>query len=161
MNYFVKSIRQVSGIFNKISMVIVVAMTLLVCGNVVGRLFKEPILGTYDIVGFMGAVLFSFALAHCAIRGEHVAVTLVMDKVPRHFRTTVGIIISIISIGFFAMAAWRCAVYATDLWLSGVTSLSTLTPLYPFVYAVGFGCLTLSLAILVNMFESVNKVVKK
>lgn len=161
MGYFERSFQRVSRVLDNIGSVTVVALAVLICGNIVGRLFKQPILGTYDIAGFMGAVLFSFALAYCALQGGHVAVGIVVDRLSQRTQAIVGIVTGIISTGFFAMAAWQCGVYGTDLWHHGTLSQTTKTPLHPFVYAVAFGCLMLFLALLVDVFKSVAKVVKK
>ena len=47
---------------------------LVVVINVVARVVWHPILGTYDWVQFLGAIIVGFAVAHCGTQGGHVAV---------------------------------------------------------------------------------------
>jgi len=161
VGYFERIVLSVSRVLDNIGSVAVAALAVLICCNVAGRLFKQPVMGVYDISGFMGAVLFSFALAYCALKGGHVAVGIVVDKLSQRTQAIFGTVTGIISTAFFAMATWQCVVYGTDLWRHNAHSQTTVTPLHPFVYAVAFGCLMLTLALLVGVFKSASKVTKK
>jgi TRAP-type C4-dicarboxylate transport system permease small subunit len=54
------------------------AMTAVTVADVVLRIFRRPILGSYEIVEFLGAAVAAFAMAHTTLQRAHVAVELVV-----------------------------------------------------------------------------------
>lgn len=76
-------------------------------------------------------------------------------------RATVKIIISIIGLAFTGLACWEIGAYATDMVASGEIAFTTKVPIYPFVYLIAFGFLTLFLVLLSDVVHSVRKVVGK
>ena len=55
--------------------VAVLLMVVLACANIVGRVFGCPIEGSYEVMGFLGAIAAAFALGSSQIAKGHVAVT--------------------------------------------------------------------------------------
>jgi len=136
-------------------------MMLLVVGNIMLRIVWRPIFGTYDFVMFLGSVVVAFALAYCAIQGGHVAVDILVARFSPRTQAIIDSSTSILSIGIFAIIAWQCSVYGTDMWRTGEVSMSVHIPFYPFVYGVGFGCAVLGLVLLADLFKSLAKAVRK
>lgn len=134
---------------------------LLIVGNVLLRIVWKPILGTYDIVSFLGAVLISFALANCAAQKGHVAISIVVERLPQRAQAITDSITGLFSAVIFMVISWQSIVYATKLWQDGVLSTTLLVPYFPLVYGVGFGCIMISLVLLADFFKSVTKAVKK
>ncbi|MDD4358053.1 MAG: TRAP transporter small permease, partial [Smithellaceae bacterium] len=58
---------------NILACVAVIAMMLLSVTDVVLRMFGKPIPGTYEQVGFLGAIVVSFALAFTSMEKGHIA----------------------------------------------------------------------------------------
>jgi TRAP-type C4-dicarboxylate transport system permease small subunit len=131
-----------------------VAMTLLLVGNILSRLLWRPIFGTYEIVQFLTALVNSFAIAYCCVQGGHVTVSLVMERFSKRTLSIIGSIIDIISTGLFIVIGWQCIVYAENMRHVGELSPTLGFPFYPFVYGIGFGCLMLSTVLLVGFFKS-------
>jgi len=69
--------------FNILACAAVIAMMLLSTADVVLRLFGKPIPGTYELVGFLGTVVVSFALAFTSIEKGHIAVEILVEKLPQ------------------------------------------------------------------------------
>lgn len=133
----------------------------LVITNIVLRFAWRPLLGTYEFVSFLSAVMISFALAHCAVQGGHIAVTLVVDRLPPRAQAIVDIVVNTVSIIFFGLTVWQITLYATDMVVSGEVSPTTKTPFYPFVYGVALGFLALCLVLLVDLSKSISRAVGK
>lgn len=161
MVYLERAVYLLSRWSDRVAQGALVTIMLLIVGNVLLRIAWEPILGTYDLVSFLGAVLISFALAHCAVQKGHVAVGVVVERLSQRTQAITDSITGILSVGVFAMIGWQCIVYATKLWQGNVLSYTLLVPYFPLVYGVGFGCIILSLVLLVGFFKSVAKAVKK
>ena len=135
-------------------------MMLLVVGNILLRVVWRPIFGTYDIVGFIGAILVAFAIAYCAVQRGHIAVELVVTRFPKRVQGIIGSITGIFSLGIFGLITWQCLVLANDMWRLGELSMSAHMPFYPYIYGVAFGCALLCLVILVDLGKSLAEAVK-
>ncbi len=137
------------------------ALMALVVSNVILRIsIKKPILGTYEYVGFLAALLIGLALAYCAIQNSHIAVTFLLERFSLKVQAVVEVIIGLISMAFLVLAAWHTGIYAQSMVLSGEVSPTTKTAFYPFVYIVAFSLLVLALVVLLKVIESIRKGVK-
>jgi len=139
----------------------IVILMALVVTNIVLRFAWRPLLGTYEFVSFLSAVVISFALAYCAVQRGHIAVTLVVDRLPPRGQAIVDVIINAVSIIFLGLTVWQITLYATDMVVSGEVSPTTKTPFYPFVYGVALGFLFLCLVLLVDLLKSINRAAGK
>lgn len=161
MSGFERGISWVSEWFDRVARAALALMMGLVVGNILLRAVWNPIPGTYEFVGYLGAVVIPFALAYCAVRGGHVAVTILMDRLPRRTQAIIDSITGIIIVGFFAAAAWRLGAYATDMSQSGEVSPTMELPYYPLVYVTGLCILLLGLVQLVKLLKSLALAVRK
>ncbi|MBW1713476.1 MAG: TRAP transporter small permease subunit, partial [Deltaproteobacteria bacterium] len=59
--------------------VFLVAMVVLTCANIFLRLVWLPLRGTFELMGFFGAVVAAFALGFTQIRRGHIAVDVLVD----------------------------------------------------------------------------------
>ena len=66
----------------------------------------------------------------------------------------------ILSLGIFSLVTWQSIALANDMRRAGETSMTSLQPFYPYIYAIAFGCALLCLVILVDLMKSVVKAVK-
>ena len=140
-----------------ISSICMVAMMLLIVSNVLMRvLFKSPIFGTFEYVGFLTAIVISFAIANCGVKNGHVAVDLFIDKFPRKVQKIIDFIFGIISTYFLGLFTWHMVRFGTSLMLSGEVSSTTRTPLHFLVYLVAFGLLSLTVVVLFKTIGLIN-----
>jgi len=130
-------------------------MMALTCADVILRLFRMPIPGTYEIVSFMGAVAVSFAVARTSVENGHVAVSLVVQLLPKRAQGLVEGIIAILGIILFALIAWQSTLYALDCQRSGEVSLTLQLPFYPIIYGIAFGAVIVCLVLLVDFLNAI------
>ena len=98
-------------------------MMLLTCADVVLRLFGSPIPGTYEMVGFLGAVIIAFALAYTSLEKGHIAVEILVDRLPREAAgMSIEAVTSLIGASLFGLLTWQSLIYAADLRQSGEVS---------------------------------------
>ncbi len=147
--------------FNYLACMAVVIMMLLTCADVILRLFSHPILGTYELVGFLGAVVISFALAYTSLEKGHIAVELLVDRLPKRLQAFINAVNGLISVVLFSLITWQSFVYAGDLRGSGEVSLTLQIPTYPFVYGISVGCGLLCLVLLTDAIRSFGKATVK
>ena len=159
MKVFSGLVTEFSKLLDKLAGFCMVLLMLLVVSNVVLRaVFKSPILGSYEYVGFLTAVMIGLALAYCAVQNGHIAIGLMVDRLCCRTQAGVDIMVNATALGFWGLVAWYIAKYAGSMTSSGVVSPTTQTPFYPFVYLVAFGLLALCLVLLVQLVDSLKKV---
>jgi TRAP-type C4-dicarboxylate transport system permease small subunit len=130
-------------------------MMALTCADVILRIFRMPIPGTYEIVSFLGAVAVSFAIARTSVEKGHVAVSLLVQLLPKRGQAIVESIIAILGIILFALIAWQSTIYAQDCQQSGEVSLTLQLPFYPIIYGIAFGAIVACLVLLVDFLNAI------
>lgn len=146
---------------NIVSGVALTAMMILVFLNVVLRALWRPILGTYEFTAFLASVTISFALAYCAVEKGHVAITLFTERLSSRGQAVCDAIVGIIGTVMFAVLSWQSALYAMVIYRSGEVAPTTETPFYPFIIGVAFGFFLLAAVNLIDLMNSLKKVVKR
>ena len=132
-------------------------MMFLTCADILLRLFRRPILGTYEIVGFLGAIVAGFALAQTTIERGHVAVQVVVTRFSPQIQKIIYLVTHILSIFLFALLAWECVRYGNDFRASGEVSLTLRMPFYPVVYGIAFSAIVVCLVLFVDILQVMTK----
>ena len=57
-----------------------VGMIVLTCANITSRAVWEPILGTFELMGYFGAVVTASALAYTQLNRGHIAVNVLIHR---------------------------------------------------------------------------------
>ena len=143
--------------FNWVASAAIAAMMFLTTADVGLRLLRRPIPGTYEIVGFLGALAISFSLAYTSVEKGHIAVDLLIERFSGRVQAGVQACNDFFSSALFAMIAWQSTVYASHLSQSGEVSLTLQLPLYPFVYGIAVGCALLCLYLVSTLIRSVKR----
>jgi len=139
------------------AMAIVVMMSL-TCADVILRMFRRPIPGTYEIVSFLGAVAVSFAMAHTTAKRGHVAVSLLVQLFPKRLQGIIESIVSIFGVVLFGLIAWQSVLYGMDCQRAGEVSLTLQLPFYPVIYGVALSAVVVCLVLLVDLAGAIGKV---
>jgi TRAP-type C4-dicarboxylate transport system permease small subunit len=143
-----KKITASAQALNWISAAAVAAMMVLTCADVILRLFRFPIPGTYEMVGFLGAVFVSFSLAKTSLDRGHIAVDFFVQRFPKRLRKKVYPINALLCSVLFAFAFWHCLLYALDSKQAGEVSLTLQMPIYPFIFGTAVGCGSLCIVLI-------------
>jgi TRAP-type C4-dicarboxylate transport system permease small subunit len=149
-----KQVNSVSEILNWMSAASVVVMMLLTCLDVVLRLFRHPIPGTYEMVGFTGAILVSFSLAHTSLNRGHIAVDFLVSKLYPKAQSFVVIKNSVIFAGLFSRISWQSVIYALETKNAGEVSMTLQMPIFPFIFGIAAGCGILSIVLVLRFILS-------
>jgi TRAP-type C4-dicarboxylate transport system permease small subunit len=141
--------------FNVMAALCVVTMMLLTCADVFLRLFRLPITGTYELVGFFGALFVSFSLAHTSLMKGHIAVDFFVQRLAPGVRDILMFVNDLIGAILFALISWQFTAYARSLKAAGEVSMTLQIPIYPIAWGLGFGC---GLLFIVLFFRALNAV---
>ncbi|MGA7143276.1 MAG: TRAP transporter small permease [Desulfobacterales bacterium] len=137
--------------------IFLVGMIILTCSNIIFRLTWVPVKGTFELMGYCGAIVTAFALGHTQIKRGHIAVDVLVNRFSDKVRKIINAINYTVCFLFFSVAAWQIAVKATTLMNTGEITETLRIIYYPFTYGVAFGCAVLSLVLfteLVGLFSA-------
>ena len=125
-----------------------VAMMLLTCANIVCRLLWMPIRGTFELMGFFGAIAAAFALGYTHMHKGHIAVDVLIRRFSPHTRRILDGINNGIGFLFFVLLSWHLSKKAVVLYHAREVSETLRFPYYPFIMGVALGCLVLAVIML-------------
>ena len=132
-----------------------VGMIVLTCANIISRLIWVPIIGTFELMGFFGAIVTAFALGYTQVKRGHIAVDVLVNTFSDKVKKILQMISDLICCIFFLFAAWQLAIKATTLMKTGEVTETLQVIYYPFTYAVAFGCFVLSLTLLTTLMKAI------
>ena len=131
------------------------AMVLLTCGNILLRIVWVPIPGTFELMGFFGAVTAAFALGYTQLRRGHIAVDVLIGRFSRGTRRALDAVNSLVCMIFFAVVAWQIGLKATVLMRSGEVTETLRVAYHPFTYGVAVGCGALALVFFADLVRAI------
>jgi len=153
-------IEHVSKFFNIMAGMALVAMTVLTCTDVVLRLFGHPILGTYEIVGFLGAILNAFALPETTRQKGHVRVEVLVSRFPQRIRKVISVFSYLLGILLFLFIGYAGFQHGLELKRGHEVSMTLQIPLYPILFAISLAAFMVSFVLVTelrNLFQGRKK----
>ena len=140
MEFFLNRIRGVSRLTYLIAGIGVTFMMLLTVADVILRYFGRPILGTYELVAFSGAVVTGFSIPFTSWVKGHIYVDFFISRLSQNTRNIINIATRCLGIVLFLVIGWNLMKYGMDLQKSGEVSLTLQIPFYPVAYGIGLCC---------------------
>ena len=140
MEGFLNKIRQISRSANVIAGISITFIVLLTVADVILRLFRRPIVGTFELVGFSGAIVVGFAIPLTSWMRGHIFVDFLTQKFSQRTQNICNVTTRCLGIGLFFLIAWNLIKVGIDLQKSGEVSSTLQLPFYPVAYAVGIVC---------------------
>lgn len=148
MNLFLDGVLRVSRLAQTVAGVFLTAVMGLTVADVVLRSFGRPILGSYEIVALMGALVIGFSLPFTSWVRGHIYVDFFVQKLSGTARTAVHLATRTVALALFFLIAWNLFLMGLDLQRAGEVSPTLQIPFYPVVYAVGVCCVLQFLVLL-------------
>ena len=152
-----ETLNRISHVLNKILVWIAVCflggMVFITCANIVLRLVWVPLRGTFELMGYFGAIVTAFALGYAQIGRSHIAVDILVLRFSKRTRKILHGINYLVCAIFFSAVSWQIAKYATTLLQTGEVTETLRFAYYPFTYGVALGCIALALALLVDFLK--------
>jgi TRAP-type C4-dicarboxylate transport system permease small subunit len=148
MNLFLIVIMKLSRWAQGIAGVALTGIMALTVTDVFLRSFGRPIVGSYEIVALMGALVVGFSLPFTSwIRG-HIFVDFFVQKLQHSPRKGVHFATRVMGMLLFFLIGWNLFKMGLDLQKSGEVSPTLQIPFYPVVYGVGIACMLQFLVLL-------------
>ncbi len=135
---------------------VLVFMMLLTVADVILRYLKRPILGTYELVSFLGAVVIAFALPLTSWEKGHVAVDILFEFYPKAKKNVLDAITRLMGILFFVILSWNLIGMGASLYKTGEGTLTLQLPLYPIAFVLGFSCVVQCLILVADLIKTLS-----
>jgi TRAP-type C4-dicarboxylate transport system permease small subunit len=152
MAYFPNQVRRFVDFLNVAAGISLLGMTALTFADVVLRMFRRPILGTYEIVEFLGAAVAAFAMAHTTLQRAHVAVEVIVMRLSMGVQKAIYVITHLLSIFLFVLLAYECIRYGNDFRIYGEVSMTLRFPFYPILYGMSVASVAVCLVLLMDLW---------
>jgi TRAP-type C4-dicarboxylate transport system permease small subunit len=136
-----KILRFVSRLLNNIAGVSVTVMMLLTVADVLLRAGGHPIIGTYEIVALILALVIGFGIPEVSLDRGHVSMEFLLDKFPKRGRKVMLTLTRILCLILFACIGVNLFSVAAGFRASGEVSPTIQLPFYPIAYGVAVCCL--------------------
>lgn len=147
-NFLNQALLWIAGLF-------LLAMIAITGANIVIRLFWLPVRGTFELMGYFGAVVTAFALGYTQIKRGHIAVDIVVLRFSEKVQRLLHAVNHLICMVFFSIVTRQVFKYATTLRETGEVTETLQIIYYPFTYAVALGCLIMAFTFLVDFLKSI------
>ncbi len=134
------------------------AMMLLTCIDVVGRVFRHPILGTEEIVGLLAALAMGAAMPYAHAVHAHVGVDMLVKELSPKKQAMIDTITNILAFFLFFLMGWQSWLYALDLKNSGQVTMTLQLPNYYIVFFLSICFFAFCAVILAEIFQHIHEV---
>jgi TRAP-type C4-dicarboxylate transport system permease small subunit len=155
MKGFLGGVEKISKFLNVIAGISLTFLMLLTIIDVILRtkIFKSPVVGTYELVAFAGAVVIGFSMPLTSFVRQHIFVDFFILKFSQKVRNLFNIATRCLVMALFLLVGWNMFKYARDLQKSGEVSLTLQMPFYPVAYGVGVSCFILCLVFVCDIIK--------
>jgi TRAP-type C4-dicarboxylate transport system permease small subunit len=153
MKGFLDKINGLSRFLNIIAGVSLTFLMLLTVMDVILRSLKRPIVGTYELVAFSGAIVIGFAVPLTSWVRGHIYVDFFILRFSQRVRNVFNIATRCLVIVLFFLIGWNLIKYGIDLQKSGEVSLTLQMPFYPIAYGVGLCCFIQCLVLVCDIIK--------
>ena len=130
-------------------------MIVLTCANISLRLVFKPVPGTFELMGFFGAVVGAFALGYTQIKKTHIAVDVLIDRFSARTRRILDVVNHAACLAFFILLTWQLFEKAETIGKAGEVTETLGIIYHPFIYAVAGGCAGLALVFACQLIQAV------
>ncbi len=157
MKNIIKNIEKVELFCNKILIFLasffLICMMLLACVNVLFRNMGIPVKGTFELMGFFGAVICGLALARTQKQKQHISVDVLVNLFPKRIQKVLNFIGSFLSLLFFIIVTIQVFKWGTLILRANEVSETLMIVYYPFIYALSLGTLFISVTIFIDILK--------
>jgi TRAP-type C4-dicarboxylate transport system permease small subunit len=150
---FLSKINGLSRFLNVIAGISLIFLMSLTMADVILRFLKKPIVGTYELVAYSGAMVIGFSIPFSSWVRGHIYVDSLISKLPSTSRKIFQIFTRCLGMGLFLLIGWNLIKMGLDLYRSGEVSPTLQMPFYPIVYAIGFCCFIQFLVLLSDVLK--------
>jgi len=144
---------------NILGITVLMAMTLMTVMDVVGRIFRRPIVGSTEITEFMMVTVVFLCIGWCALKGRMVTVDLVIMRLSARTQAVLNVITLIIGLCVVVLITWRSFLETMEIQEANVATIILHIPSYPFMWILSVGFAVLCLVMIMQIVQNLAKAV--
>ena len=153
LSKFLLTMQKISGTLNTVAGSSLILLMTLTMADVFLRFFKNPIVGTYELVAYAGAVAIGFSIPYTSWARGHIYVDFFTGKLPVAGRRIFQVATRLLGMILFLIMGWNLIIMGKDLQISGEVSLTLQFPFFYIVYGLGGVCLIQIFVLLADIFK--------
>jgi len=140
MGWFSDKVWRLTRLINAIGGASLAFIMFLTVADIILRTLRRPIIGTFEIVAFSGAVVIGFSVPYTTWMRGHVYTDFLVLRFSQKMRNMINVSTRCLGIGIFFLIGWNLIRYGMDLRQSGEVSPTLTIPFYPVAYGLGISC---------------------
>ncbi len=157
-----KGLSYPSNLVSAVAMVAMVFVVVAVVIDVCLRYFlNSPLYGLWDICAIAFSIVVWGPMAMAAFKGSHVAMTFLVERLPRVPRLGIGLVVNLVTGGILGIVSWRLLVHGMIMADTKVQTGVLKIPYAPFAYFAAFSVAVMALVFLARVPEAVGKIRKE
>lgn len=157
MRLFVRAFNNVGTWMNSVAGGILYFMMFLTVTDVTLRYFGKPILGSYELMSLVGAVVFGFAIPKTSLERGNVYVDILFEKSSEAVQRVLFVLTRIPGIALFVGLAWFLFRKGFSLYKVHETTSILQIPRYLLVYVLAFCCIIQCFVLIVDIIKTVDQ----
>ncbi len=157
-----RTLYQTSGIGSLVGKCLLGGIVLITVVDIALRyVFNRPLAYTVELVELALALIVFFGIVGCTAQRSHININILLTRFPKRGQAGINGFFYFLSAGLFGLMAWRCVIYAIQLWDIGQVSMMLKLPYFPFVLVVALCSLLTGLVFLSQSIHFVVEAVRK
>jgi TRAP-type C4-dicarboxylate transport system permease small subunit len=137
--------------------VALILMMLLTISDVILREFRHPVVGTYELVGYLAVVVLGFSIPYTTSVRSHVVVDFFTKKLSARVQHLLVLMTRCAGILLFSFMGYDLLLMGRDYYRSGEVSPTLQVAFYPFIFAIGVCCFLQSFTQLTHVISLVGR----
>ncbi len=133
-------LRFISKLLNIIAGIAVTFMMFLTVADVLLRAGGHPIIGTFEIVSLLLALVIGFGIPQVSLDRGHVAMDFLTEKLSKKGRRVMNTFTRVLCLALFAFIGYKLFGVGARFHASGEVSPTIMLPFYPVAYGVAVCC---------------------
>jgi len=134
-------LRFISKLLNIIAGIAVTVMMLLTVADVLLRAGGHPVIGTYEIVTLLLALVIGFGIPQVSLDRGHVYMEFLLEKFTKRGKDMMNVFTRILCLILFAFIGYNLFSVGAGFRASGEVTATIQLPFYPVAYGVAVCCL--------------------
>jgi len=141
MDHVFNVLKFVSKVLNSIAGIAVTVMMLMTVTDVLLRAGGHPIIGTFEIVALLLALVIGFGIPQVSLDRGHVYMDFLLNKLSKRGKNVMNTFTRVLCLGLFAFIGINLFNVGARFHASGEVSATIKIPFYPVAYGVAICCL--------------------
>jgi TRAP-type C4-dicarboxylate transport system permease small subunit len=134
-------LRFISKLLNVIAGIAVTFMMFFTVADVLLRAGGHPIIGTFEIVSLLLALVIGFGIPQVSLDRGHVYMDFLVEKLSENGRRVMNTFTRVLCLALFASIGFKLFSVGARFHASGEVSPTIMIPFYPVAYCVAVCCL--------------------